>query len=66
MTIDTSHVLFLAGYHVACIMDPREKRIHCSPHCDMPEFIRELTPHNRIHARNEYMAEVAKLLGVAS
>ena len=56
-----AHTLQLVGYHIACIMG-QDHRISCSPHKDMPLFERTLTDHNRIHVRNEYMAEVAKFL----
>lgn len=60
MTI--AHTLQLVGYHVSCIMTDDHAKISCSPHPDMPVFEHELTAHNRIHVRNLYMAEVAKLL----
>lgn len=59
---DIKHVLNLAGYHVACIMTDDSPKISCSPHRAMPVFEHELTAHNRIHVRNLYMAEVAKLI----
>ncbi len=58
---DVDHILFLAGYHVACIMT-QDSPISCSPHRDMRVFEHELTAHNRIRVRNLYMAEVAKLI----
>ena len=58
---EMAHILSLVGYHVSCIMG-QDKPISCSPHRNMPVFERDLTAQNRIHVRNEYMAEVAKLL----
>ena len=58
---EIAHVLFLAAYHVECIMGDKTAKIMCSPHHDMPVFEHDLTEHNRIYVRNLYMAEVAKL-----
>ena len=57
---EIEHVLQLVGYHVSCIHTQTHK-IMCSPHRDMPVFEHDLTEHNRIHVRNQYMTEVAKL-----
>lgn len=58
---DIANTLKLVGYHVASIMLDDRPKIMCSPHRDMPVFEHELTEHNRIHVRNLYIAEVAKL-----
>jgi hypothetical protein len=58
----TDHIMQLVGYHVSCIMSDQLPRITCSLHADMPVFDHALTEHNRIHVRNLYMREVAKLI----